>query len=82
MVNPIVDINIATYPGMSVQLLNTKKEKHTPLNVTGLIQGKMFPRSAPSTGFPIKAPKEANAKAIPNRTLIIHTSASERTYKR
>jgi len=54
----------------------------TPLNVTGLIQGKVSPRSAPSTGFSIRAPKEATAKAIPNRTLTIATSASERTHKK
>jgi len=47
----------------------------TPLNVMGLIQGKVFPRSAPSTGFPIKAPKEVKTKAILNRVLPIATSA-------
>ena len=41
----------------------------TPLNVMGLIQGKVFPRSAPSIGFPIKAPTEVKEKAIPNRIL-------------
>jgi len=32
--------------------------KPTPLNVMGLIQGKVLPRSAPSIGFPMKAPTE------------------------
>jgi len=33
----------------------------------GLIQGKVFPRSAPSIGFPTKAPTEVKKKAIPNQ---------------
>ena len=51
------------------------ERKSTPLNVMGLVQGKVFPRSAPSTGFPIKAPKDFKAKAVPNQ--IVATSASE-----
>lgn len=35
----------------------------------GLIQGNVFPRSAPSIGFPIKGPTAVNEKAIPKRIL-------------
>ena len=57
-VSPIVPTKINTYVSMNDNPIPENRKNLTPLNVMGLIQGKVFPRSAPSTGFPIKAPKE------------------------
>jgi len=61
-VSPIVPTKINTYVLMNDNPIPEDRKNLTPLNVMGLIQGEVFPRSAPSIGFPIKVPKKSEGK--------------------